>query len=92
MVYFVTLFVAPLFFKNLHSFSESETILHSTRREELINQITLGEAIIARNEAQIESFVDEQHQWEEQDEVDRAILTALPALQAELDELDKKGG
>jgi hypothetical protein len=52
----------------------------------------LGEAIIARNEAQIESFVDEQHQWEEQDEVDRAILTALPALQAELDELDKQGG
>ena len=68
-------------------FKKVNNHLHS-RRDDLLNQISLAEAIIARNEAQIESFIDEQHQWEEQDQLDKDLLTALPALQVELDELD----
>jgi len=34
-------------------------------KDELQAQIHLAEAILARNEAQLDSFIDESHQWEE---------------------------
>jgi len=40
------------------------------------NEYNLGCAIITRNEAQLQSFVDQQHQWESLDEEDRRILEA----------------
>mmetsp|Transcript_36236 Transcript_36236/g.84745 ORF Transcript_36236/g.84745 Transcript_36236/m.84745 type:complete len:143 (-) Transcript_36236:555-983(-) len=48
--------------------------------EEMIehqNALNLAHAIDIRNKSQLESFVDEAHQWEEMDDVDRSLLENL---------------
>mmetsp|Transcript_12165 Transcript_12165/g.24899 ORF Transcript_12165/g.24899 Transcript_12165/m.24899 type:complete len:110 (+) Transcript_12165:36-365(+) len=78
---------AELYPRPKQSFTHSFTLRANRdpgKRAEIINQITLAEAIIARNEAQLGSFIDANHQWEEMDEYDKELLTALPVLQEEL--------
>lgn len=65
----------------------------SKLQEELSNiqiQLTLIEAIEARNEAQIYSFVDEQDQWESMDEEDRLLLQSKLLLEERRDDIESE--
>ena len=48
--------------------------------ENLKNQLTLIEALEARNESQIDSFVDEEDQWNSMEEEDRTLLQSKDSI------------
>ena len=58
-------------------------------REELQFELNLVEALEQRNEAQRDSFVDEDAQWAAQDEGDRRILSKKPTVVACLESIDE---
>jgi len=47
-----------------------------TELERLQNQLSLIEALESRNASQLESFVDEQDQWESMEPEERQLLTS----------------
>jgi len=53
--------------------------------EDLQNQWTYIEALEERNKAQVDSFVDEQDQWDSMDEEDRALLQSKDDILKSLD-------
>ena len=57
-------------------------------QEELQGELYLIEAIEARNEAQLESFVDAQAQWEAQSDFDREALSRKPEVERRIDEIE----
>ena len=52
----------------------SESNILEEELERLQNQLSLIEALEERNKAQLESFVDEQDQWDSMDQEDRELL------------------
>jgi len=53
--------------------------------EDLQNQWTYIEALEERNKAQLDSFVDEQDQWDSMDEEDRALLQSKDDILKRMD-------
>lgn len=58
----------------------SESLGIEEELEELHHRLTLIEALEARNTAQLDSFVDEDDQWESMEEEERALLRSKAAL------------
>mmetsp|Transcript_17969 Transcript_17969/g.34085 ORF Transcript_17969/g.34085 Transcript_17969/m.34085 type:complete len:155 (-) Transcript_17969:204-668(-) len=58
-------------------------------KQELQDKLHYIEALVQRNEAQIYSFVDEQHQWESQSEEDRQDILSRPWVEARIEEIDE---
>ena len=57
------------------------------RKQELQNQLDWISAIEERNTAQIDSFIDEQDQWDSMEEWERELLTEKQNIQKQFDEL-----
>ena len=57
------------------------------RKQELQNQLDWISAIEERNAAQIDSFIDEQDQWDSMEEWERELLTEKRNIQKQFDEL-----
>ena len=55
--------------------------------EYLQQQLTLIEALKARNEAQLDSFVDEREQWESLEPGEQALLHSEEPLAERIDEI-----
>ncbi len=61
-------------------------------KEEINNiqhQLSLIEALEARNEAQIYSFIDEQDQWDSMEDEERQLLVNKPQLLNRKAEIEK---
>ena len=71
--------------------SSSLTTLESLQREynELEGLYQYYHYVRQRNEAQIDSFIDENAQWEAQDQYDRDIITNHPKVLARMEKLDE---
>ena len=59
----------------------------AAEEEALQNELHFIEAIEQRNEAQLLSFIDAQHQWESQSQEDRDLLAKKSAIVARLEEI-----
>ena len=55
---------------------------------ELFYKLQLIEAIIQRNEAQLESFIDEQHQWSSLSEEEKSLILSKPEVELRIEELE----
>lgn len=60
--------------------SEPENSLLEEELESLQNQLSLIEALEERNKSQLESFVDEQDQWDSMEEEERELLLQKDAI------------
>ena len=69
--------------------SSSELVLLQKEYTEIEGLYQYYHYIRQRNEAQIDSFIDEKAQWEAQDPYDRDIITNHPKVLARMEELDK---
>jgi hypothetical protein len=58
--------------------------------EDLQNQLTWIEAIEERNLAQLESFIDERHQWESLETAEQDLLSRKQSILDSSDDLTKK--
>ena len=55
--------------------------------EMLQQQLTYIEALEERNRAQIDSFIDEQHQWESMDEDERQLLQSKDGIKDRMEQM-----
>lgn len=62
------------------------------KMEELQNQLSYIEALEERNLAQLDSFVDEEDQWESMEDFERELLLSKDDTIKELERLCNKGG
>ena len=53
----------------------------------LQQQLTYIEALEERNRAQIDSFIDEQHQWESMDEDERQLLRSKDDIKDRMEQM-----
>jgi hypothetical protein len=58
--------------------------------ERLQNQLALIEALEARNEAQLESFIDHQDQWDSLEEEERQLLQSKDAILQRMEVLSEE--
>ena len=54
---------------------------------QLQEKLVYIQALEERNKAQIDSFVDEEHQWESMEEYERELLSSKDDIEKQLDEL-----
>ena len=69
--------------------NDSGIIQEEEEKEILENELMLIEAIEERNNAQIDSFVDEQDQWESMDEGERQLLLSKDQILQKLHNIIK---
>ncbi|KAL7428004.1 hypothetical protein ACHAXH_003381 [Discostella pseudostelligera] len=69
------------------NFDEDDRGGHSSTMGHLQNQLALIEAIEQRNEAQLDSFVDEEDQWQSLEEDEKSLLRSKDSLIQRIDQL-----
>jgi hypothetical protein len=73
--------------------SDSSSSISSLLEQELEFlqlQLTTIEALEERNEAQLDSFIDRQHQWEEMEKEERELLERKPELLQRMETLTEE--
>ena len=81
--------------KTLRSRAVTKVFVAAEDREHLLVELKelqchhqLAEALLTRNEAQLMSFIDEEHQWESMEEEERELLEKRFEVSGRIDEIE----